>query len=205
MESVNRVELTTYSKNLDITRQLDRTLETCLQAVKGTLEEYGFEDVSTVIAGGAVRDTLLGVPLRGINIFMRTPEGESAEDFPLFIAGMYALKHGGWVMDVSLGYTERATTSHTAKVTNGDFPLYFITCDEKPDGLLEVLDHALVRCYYDGEYHVHKDFDLSVKSGRVQAYNKQAENRLKRFRDRTGYKITIGRPPKGISSIFDSF
>ena len=68
--------------------------------------------------------------------------------------------------------------------------------DTTPEELIEGFDYDLVKCWYDGDSHVSEEFDRAVGKGRSSPQTLSAWSRAKAFRERTGYKIVVGKPPK---------
>lgn len=164
-----------------------------------------------ILAGGAVRDRILNLHPRDYDFFVRPPEGEDLDDWNVYVCALMAEK-----MEALLPYGTRGGLAYpderfvTYTITTKDRRLLqFVTCSKEhfpdPEGLVAGFDHDLVRCYLskDGLF-VDERFQRAVSSGRVPTETEDARRRLLNWRDRTGYKITIGKPPQKKAEKTDS-
>ncbi len=199
------VEIKAFSKDLVRSAgQLDRLcrLEEALNEVKG-------EGVA-VISGGFVRDTILGLPPRDLDVFVRPSDDWDPADYPVWMALEIARKLPGEYLKEGINSpeyaaynqseTKAAITSIVRLHSRVDFAYLEITGrDDFTDGpsLVETFDNDLVKCYFaDGKILAESAFLQALRVGRVNSRDRRTERRLKDWRERTGYKITIGRPPE---------
>lgn len=182
------------------------------EAVKEASVKAGLK-IPPVIAGGAVRDVALGLPVRDYDVFLlgleQSPEGQ--DDVTYF---MSKIKGVGRFEDLINAKTKYRGAPDTSVVEVYSVP--FLTEMDPPfregkrlvatdvigrtegtvEDLIEDFDHALCRCYYDDGLVLRGDMIEALTKGRVESRDFRAEDRLRAWRDRTGYKIVIGRPPK---------
>jgi hypothetical protein len=169
--------------------------------------------VPAVIAGGAVRDTLLGYPYNDIDFFLTgVPDdvlslddyavlaSEAVKDFSESVGwqNTHAALVGDYVEYVDSAFEVRRLYDAGSKAgPTFNKNLDFIARHASLEDTINSFDYGLVKGYYDGEnFYVHDEFLEIMKNGRVNPQNKRAERRVKRWRMRTGYSLVIGRPPK---------
>lgn len=202
---IMKVSPTHYTRDA---HQTDLNLER-LKEVYDTISEvskseYGF---TPVIAGGSVRDTLLGVPYADIDVFFVNDPKEDLSDFLVYVSELFRKKDA---IDIEVPATpigaKRYYWGEGTKDAFTGYELYsrrlkvvqFMAYgrDTTPEELIEGFDYDLVKCWYDGDFHVSEEFDRAVGKGRSSPQTLSAWSRAKAFRDRTGYKIVVGKPPK---------
>jgi hypothetical protein len=167
-----------------------------------------------VVAGGAVRDTVLGLPYRDIDLFINDTVKEpftSIEDtltYDSVEASETLSEFGYYITNFGVGGnygdSEFQVVSHSTDSfarLNECPTIQVITRKELrdgPEGLLKSFDWSLTEAYIndDGVF-VSEDFVRAVESKRVEFKSRAAKDRADRWRQRTGYKITFGRLPPG--------
>lgn len=170
-----------------------------------------------VVAGGAVRDTVLGLPYRDIDLFITDTVKEpftSIEDTLTYDSveasetlsefGYYTTDFGG---RGNYGDSEFQVVSHSTNsfARLNECPTIQVIVRKElrdgPEGLLKSFDWSLTEAYIndDGVF-VSEDFVRAVESKRVEFKSRAAKDRADIWRHRTGYKITFGRLPTGEKS-----
>ena len=208
---------TEFTSNTGVTEEGLSSLQSIYPALREVHEKYFPGETPPVIAGGMIRDILLGFPFRDIDVFY-PKEGDLddenvyytgllTQDFPdKFTSGVFYEVTGdgyelctGKDLSVYRGFCEVASV----RVRGVDAPLRRVvqldmmtTPMKTPEEIIEGFDYGLVRCYYDGEFKVHPTFVDTLKKGRIECPSKRTWKRVRSWRDRTGFKIVIGNPPK---------
>lgn len=196
----------TFSTNVDTTISNDRILSEEYALVKELSTKVG---CTAVIAGGSVRDTLLGLPFRDIDIFI-LGTGPEDDDNVVYFTELYREKRprldkaasaigGGYDYKVHFPGYEFTSANLDQGVGFNELmefrPVQFIgRQEETPEDLVDSFDYDLVRCWYDGEYHIDSRFELALKGKRVPSNSQHTYERIHAWKQRTGFKITAGRP-----------
>ena len=164
------------------------------------------------IAGGAVRDFYLGYNPKDLDIFIPCPEERDLDDFSIYVQActeeLYP-KENLWK-----NFRFKGRDEYDSK----DFTTYhchasdLLPPDNSPvtrrvdimttrgatiEEVIASFDHDLARGYMTEEgLFVDETFLAAIEKGRIESRDTKTERRLRNWRDRTGHKITIGRPPK---------
>lgn len=210
MKTIDPDELTKYHQDSgDRKGRLLALTERLLHVRAAVHKAYGRSVPRPVIAGGAVRDALLNLPARDYDAFVFFPEDVEVEDeFAVLSSHLRELypetyTAPGHPPDPFFQYNGAAEFSvWNLQAMPYRPPLQLIHHPGKnsPEEVVGAFDHALVECYYDGAYHVSDNFLEALAKGRVPSKSVGAQTRLQMFRERTGYRITIGKPPKAVKS-----
>ena len=157
-----------------------------------------------VIAGGAVRDTLLGYYARDFDIFLLGVENtDEGQDDVAYFFGKFletGCCHPTRIKNKS-NYnndTSKIVDVYVAYEDDGRYnrPIDVIgRVENDVSELIADFDHDLVLCYYDDWLMIHENMLKALSKGRVESRDYLASDRLQTWRLRTGHKITIGRPP----------
>lgn len=188
----------------------DNLLEV-LREYHGILENAIGEEGSFVIAGGAVRDAILGYFPNDIDTFFLGLDKENMEDeltyynyllrnnesFCAFTRNQNAGNEyfedlGRGLYDSSSFQASRLYINHrhVGRLDN------MADTSRTPEELIGRFDHDLVRCFFDKDgVAVSENFLAALKAGRVASPTQEAQRRLTTWKKRTGHKIVIGRPP----------
>lgn len=160
-----------------------------------------------VIAGGAVRDALLGVKPKDIDVFY--PVSGDIDDESVYFTETFRRmfpdedltpflevkgKDYGAIVDKDLCIYRGYGRIGGGKAMQVDI----MTMAQQPvEKVIQDFDHSLVKCYYDGaHYYASEEFLDAIRRKRVESGSKRTERRLHDWRYRSNYKITIGRPPR---------
>ena len=195
------------SINPELSKTASEILSSFQQKLLQVHEATNPGDQPPVIAGGAVRDALLGVYPKDIDVFYPV-RGDLDDESVYFTETLRAMFPEN---DFTI-FTEVNSKAYDAMVdkdiciyrgygrTDGDriFQIDVMTMPEQPIGtIIDGFDHALVKCYYDGaHYYASEEFLDAIRRKRVECASKKTERRLLDWRYRSNYKITIGRPPR---------
>ena len=191
-----------FSTNPAVTEEQDNILREQFGILSEIADKAG---TRAVIAGGAVRDTLLGLPYRDLDFFVLD---SNDDDTVVYMTELYREKKPEFVRaarPIAQGYTNSLFTGYeftALQLPLGEIPLVlrpvqFIGRNETTaEELVSAFDYDLVRCWYDGQYHIDTRFELSLKSKRVPTEDNRTYDRVQSWKARTGFKITVGRPPK---------
>lgn len=172
-------------------------------------KEYG---LSAVVAGGAVRDALLGFLPRDIDVFVlgKTPD-EDLDDLLVYTSELfresmpkdeysctmaYPLRFRNGYSGLSEDFAVREFTYQRLDSLQREAVQLIARKDCEINSLLESFDYELVKCYYDGKFKVSDSFLEALSKKRIQPRDQKTASRIHEWRDRTGFKITIGRLPK---------
>jgi hypothetical protein len=205
---MNYIEVDPYS----FTKNTERTLVqvNLLSDVEKVLKQVNAEQgKDAFIAGGLVRDTLLGVDYNDVDIFLPLAEDEDPDDeavwyteglrrFDPVLYNRAAKKKGEMYKSSNFTCYEMASQDrflpHPIQVIARVGP-------KSPEDICNTFDSELVKCYYkDGKFFVCDLFPDIVKRNRVVAKAEKEYYRLRDWRNRTGYKITIGKGYKPSAS-----
>lgn len=159
-----------------------------------------------IIAGGAVRDAVLGKLRRDVDVFLLGGERNLDDEIVYFTEILRKDERFGVSRPFSKkGKNYERTQNFCTYSSNLDTSFIrgsrqMTTMDvigrteTTPEELLSTFDHELVECYFDSSgVYVSEGFFTCVKTGRIEPKTREARNRLLQFRERTGYKIVIGR------------
>ena len=200
-DDINEIPLMGLSKDFQQSDYNNRRLSEIYGVVKDiTMKEYGF---TPVIAGGAVRDTLLGLPFRDIDFFFTDTPEENFDDFLVYVTELLREK------DTCLGMMSRPAlplgrspyqqrlgfTAYELLSDRGGVLEFMVGKEQSVPELLGGFYADIVRCYYDGTYHATKSFAEALKAKRIPTKDYRTYDKLQNWKERTGFKITIGRPP----------
>ncbi len=160
-----------------------------------------------VIAGGFVRDTLLGYEPRDIDVFLL--DCEDIEDDAVYFTEVFrrntkepyvvknAFRPKGVNYDKTSGFVTYSSMPYAVA------PLMTMdvmgTTKKTPEEVIDSFDYSLVKAYLDPEtnkFFVHPSFIESVKKNRIETSSTNAWARADEWRYRTRCKIVVGRPPK---------
>ena len=156
---------------------------------------------SAVVAGGAVRDILLGYRPKDLDVFI-TDVTDDLDDENVYFSEVLRR------LDPETYQVPFRSKAHQAYPPSADlcvygymygaYPVDVMTTSKTLEETLEGFDHDLVQCYMkDGKYFVSPNFLSAVKANRVASRDENTHYRLKRWKKRTGSRIAVGLPPKG--------
>jgi len=205
-----------FSTNREQTALLDGKISSLYKIASEAADTVG---ARVVIAGGSVRDALLGLPVRDFDIFFLGIDAEEGDDTVVYLSELMKDRSpelGSHAATPIANYHTILLNSPTKRKFVGyeftsrhlrrdvDFnqmqafkPIQIIGRSEAtPEELVDSFDYDLVRCWYDGSYNIDNRFELSLKSKRVPTEDNDTYDRVQRWKSRTGFKITVGRPPK---------
>lgn len=213
---IMNVDKETFSTNREQTALLDGKISSLYKVASEAADIVG---ASVVIAGGSVRDALLGLPVRDFDIFFLGIDAEEGDDTVVYLSELMKDRIpelGSRAATPIANYSNILLNSPTkGKFVGYEFtsrhlprdvdfnqihafkPIQIIGRSEAtPEELVDSFDYDLVRCWYDGSYNIDNRFELSLKSKRVPTEDNNTYDRVQRWKSRTGFKITVGRPPK---------
>ena len=213
---IMNVDKETFSTNREQTALLDGKISSLYKVASEAADTVG---ASVVIAGGSVRDALLGLPVRDFDIFFLGIDAEEGDDTVVYLSelmkdripelGSRAATPIGNYHTILLNSPTKGkflgyefTSRHLPRDVNFAQIQAFKTIqiigrsEATPEELVDSFDYDLVRCWYDGSYNIDNRFELSLKSKRVPTEGNDTYDRVQRWKSRTGFKITVGRPPK---------
>lgn len=205
-----------FSTNREQTALLDGKISSLYKIASEAADTVG---ARVVIAGGSVRDALLGLPVRDFDIFFLGIDAEEGDDTVVYLSELMkdrVPELGSRAATPIANYSNILLNSPTKRKFVGyeftsrhlrrdvDFnqiqafkPIQIIGRSEAtPEELVDSFDYDLVRCWYDGSYNIDNRFELSLKSKRVPTEDNDTYDRVQHWKSRTGFKITVGRPPK---------
>lgn len=192
-----------FSTNPAVTEEQDNILREQFDILSEIADKAG---TRAVIAGGAVRDTLLGLPYRDLDFFILD---SNDDDTLVYMTELYREKKPEFdraARPIAQGYANSLFTGYEftalqrnplGEVPPGLRPIQFIGRNETTaEELVSAFDYDLVRCWYDGQYHIDNSFEMALKAKRVPTESFRTYDRVQAWKNRTGFKITVGRPPK---------
>lgn len=159
-----------------------------------------------IIAGGAVRDAVLGYFRRDVDVFLLGGERNLDDEVVYFTEILRKDERFG----VSRPFTKKGKTYERTQnfcTYSSNLDTSFIRdgsrmtamdvigrTETTPEELLTTFDHELVECYFDSSgVYISEGFFTCVKTGRIEPKTQEARKRLLHFRERTGHRIVIGR------------
>lgn len=198
--TMQEVLLNDLSKNPDLTSKSYDFLRKRLPAVQKAMDETG---IKGVIAGGCVRDILLGLHYKDIGLFLFSCE-DLDDDNVYFTETIRKYDYHQY---------ERPFKSRGAGYPSSTFITYrsagyqydaraldvMSTKNASAEEVLDTFDYDLVRCYFDPlteKFFVDPRFLTSYHAGRIDPSSSEVRRRALDWRERTGYKIVIGNVPK---------
>lgn len=215
---IMNVDKEVFSTNREQTALLDGKISSLYKIASEAADTVG---ARVVVAGGSVRDALLGLPVRDFDIFFLGIDAEEGDDTVVYLSELMKDRIpdlGSHAATPIANYNPILLNSPTKRKFVGyeftsihlrrdvDFfpdqvrafkPIQIIGRSEAtPEELVDSFDYDLVRCWYDGSYNIDNRFELSLKSKRVPTEDNDTYDRVQRWKSRTGFKITVGRPPK---------
>ncbi len=216
---IMNVDKEMFSTNREQTALLDGKISSLYKVASEAADIVG---ARVVIAGGSVRDALLGLPVRDFDIFFLGIDAEEGDDTVVYlselmkdripelgsraatpIANYFNILLNSPTKGKFVGYefTSRHLPRDAGLNQRQAFkPIQIIGRSEAtPEELVGSFDYDLVRCWYDGSYNIDNRFELSLKSKRVPTEDNNTYDRVQDWKSRTGFKITVGRPPKKAS------
>lgn len=160
------------------------------------------------IAGGAVRDYLLGVPPKDIDVFLpawaATPESPPAEANGFIAFTMNDPRFGlGHIDDIDARKSEYETLNNIGLVSRGEIEGYTVdlvelTIDFTGPELVEGFDFWINWCWFDGRvndtHHARKDRLNKTVTLCNEDRLQRSERRFKRFNERHDGAYTLCRP-----------
>ena len=156
---------------------------------------------SAVVAGGAVRDILLGYRPKDFDVFVTDVTDDLDDENVYFSEVLRRLDPETYQTPFKLKAHEAYPPSTDLCVYGymyGAYPVDVMTTSKTLEETLEGFDHDLVQCYMkDGKYFVSTNFLSAVKANRVASRDDNTHRRLKNWKKRTGSRIAVGLPPKG--------
>lgn len=204
--------VTEFTQALKVTAENDSYLSSIYERVVPAAKEAGY---SAVIAGGAVRDTLLGVSIADIDVFLSVPEDEDLDDANIWFNHILQGRRDGIAYHRKGGhYSSSPFVAFSSIIYSGGGPFNIDTMTTRgsAEEICNTFDYSLVKAYYDGEYHVHSSFLESLKTKRIPTDTASAFNRASYWRNSSRLKFVVGKPPKSESpfvfenkSAWDSF
>lgn len=156
---------------------------------------------NAVVAGGAVRDILLGYKPKDLDVFITDVTDDLDDENVYFSEVLRRLDpetyHSPFQLKAHQAYTPSADLCVYGYIY-GAYPVDVMTTSKTLEETLEGFDHDLVQCYMkDGKYFVSPNFLSAVKANRVASRDLNTHYRLKNWKKRTGSRIAVGLPPKG--------
>lgn len=196
-----------HSVSPAMSRTVAGFLEPFQQKLLAAHEETHPGEQPPVIAGGAIRDVLLGGYPKDIDVFY--PVSGDIDDENVYFTEtfrrMFPNCEFASFAEVS-GKDYEAVNDKDICIyrgygrPDGDrvFQVDVMTMAQQPiEKIVQDFDHSLVKCYYDGaHYYASEEFLDAIRRKRVESGSKRTERRLHDWRSRSNYKITIGRPPR---------
>lgn len=193
------------------------TTEKQLKELTSTYEKMKllFKETPVVIAGGAIRDTILGLEYRDIDVFVPEIVKEPFNDIEdsmtydlLDVESLFPDYNPPVVQGVDFSlYPEKGFIVFNLNPHLGRFdklpPTIQVIVREDyegtPESLIKTFDWTLVEAYMDesGVY-ISQDFIDALKRKRVTFKDSASRSRALRWKDRhhSNFKITFGRPTK---------
>lgn len=154
------------------------------------------------IAGGAIRDSLLGYTPRDVDIFIPVSAESDKDDEAVYFSEVFRQKANslGAAFDValkeegSLSYDNHELAAYT--MGRGDRfdvpPPQFIAREGSLEDIVNSFDYDLVKAYYhEGKIMVAETLPDIVEKGRIVVDTQKAKQRLSVWRRRTGHKISV--------------
>lgn len=192
----------------EYTANAARTLE-CLKGMARLEEALGVVNRKTgkdaFLAGGYVRDALLGTPPKDLDVFIPVSEGDDLDDEAVWYGELLreatkALHGVQYPLFTKRGQEAYANSPFTVYESNMGYraparPIQLIP-HVSPDAetILRSFDHNLVRVYYKGgKVFVNDEFPEIMKKKTIVVGSEAAFQRLDTWRRRVGYKISIRR------------
>ena len=197
MKDYEEVNPGDISVNPDLTKLLVDVMKKYATTFDTAAKETGN---NVVVAGGAVRDILLGYRPKDLDVFV-TDVTDDLDDENVYFSEVLRR------LDPETYQTPFLTKAHQAYLPSaglcvygymyGAYPVDVMTTSKTLEETLEGFDHDLVQCYMkDGKYYVSPNFLSTVKANRVASRDENTHYRLKNWKKRTGSKIAVGMPPK---------
>ena len=197
------------SRDTEVSQRCLTVLTEALKMVNDiTTNEFG---LTTVIAGGAVRDVVLGHSYRDIDFFVSdVPEEMSLDDTVVHTTALLRDKHRGYLglppdtkareidsprytmyLSSDVGQEFRGYRYPYTTFGSLDFLARHSTLSETIDGF----DHDLARAYMsaDGEIYISEGFEAVLRAGRIQPDSQRTRDRLQNWKRRTRDPIVIGK------------
>lgn len=195
-----------FNKNGNVEGSLE-TLKWLDEVVKEAGVKAGLGG-TPIIAGGAIRDVALGYVPRDYDVFLLGMENsdQGQDDVAYFLSKLMEDKRLELTGDWKSTQKYQQDESKVVDVYQASFrtdiidlrrPLDIVgRIEGTPAELIDDFDHDLVRCYYDDGLILHPAMIEALTKNRVASRDVKSHDRLYHWRNRTGHKITIGRPPK---------
>lgn len=175
-----------------------KTLYVTLDKWRAAFEETGVEGIPPFIAGGAIRDTVLGLPWKDIDIFVPTPDDWDKDDFGVFLTETYRHLNEStppFARKSREEYNHGSDREIFSVVTSYGILDILVVDAGTREAIIETFDHDLCKIFLTASgVSYSEEFVAALKKGRVQPKNAKEASRLNRWLDRTGYSITIGKP-----------
>lgn len=191
-----------YTANHDVTKS-------CLEGMAKLEETLAVVNKKTgkdaFLAGGYVRDALLGTPPKDLDVFIPVSEVDDLDDEAVWYGELLreatkALHGVQYPLFTKRGQEAYANSPFTVYESNMGYrapakPIQLIT-HVSPDAetILRSFDHNLVRVYYkNGKIFVNDEFPEIMKRKTIVVDSEAAFQRLDAWRRRVNYKISIRR------------
>lgn len=155
------------------------------------------------IAGGAIRDSLLGYTPRDIDIFIPLTADDDKDDEAVYFSEIFRQKAKIFGADFeaaikeegSLSYDKDELAAYTLVSHHARFgapPPQVIAREGSLEDIVNSFDYDLVKAYYhEGKIMVAETLPDIVKKGRITVDTLKAKHRLSVWRRRTGHKISV--------------
>lgn len=183
-----------FSTRADRSYTVFTTLKSIGKSFKKTRDTWIPGSCVPVIAGGAIRDLVLGYYPKDYDCFLN-PNSEDLDEDDTISLFMGELCTDRWDEKAAPEYFSKQFTETTFAVyegagkDNGEIVQLIHRSFESPPELVDTFDYDLVKAYYDPEtdkFYAHPGFLESLKSKEIRYDNEKTRQRLNNWKYRNG-------------------
>jgi hypothetical protein len=214
---MNYIEVGPYDIRPEVKKSIETAssmLDVPFKLVDQINHKYGTD---AFVAGGAIRDMLLGLHPRDVDIFLPISTDDDKDDEAVYFSELFRKEAEG----IGLNYT------HAEKVggegyRDSPFTAYTLDLEERwraisnqviahegtPEEIVNGFDYDLVRAFYrKGRFYVVDTFPEIIKKGSIKVDTLAAKSRLNAWKNRTGYRLSVScrekvKPPEFKTTVY---